>query len=113
MYNLVKRFFDIIFSLLSLLILMPFFTIIILILKFTAEGEVFFFQKRIGFKNKSFEIWKFATMIKNSPKIGSGSLTLRNDPRVLPFGKFLKKTKINELPQLINILKRRHLFHRS
>ena len=104
MYKLIKRFFDIIFSLISLLILMPFFALVILILKFTGEGEVFYFQQRIGFRNQSFEIWKFATMIKNSPKLGSGSLTLRNDPRVLPFGKFLRKTKINELPQLINIL---------
>ena len=48
-------------------------------------------------------IWKFATMLKNSSKMGTGSLTVRNDPRVLPIGRFLRKTKINELPQIINV----------
>ena len=71
----------------------------------TGENEVFYFQKRIGHKNSWFQIWKFATMVKNSSQIGTGSLTVRNDPRVLPFGKFLRKTKINELPQIVNIIK--------
>ena len=70
----------------------------------TGEGYVFYFQKRIGFKNQYFDIWKFATMLKNSPNMGTGSLTLRNDPRVTPVGKYLRKSKINELPQLINVL---------
>ena len=51
-----------------------------------------------------FSIFKFATMLKNSPNMGTGSLTTRNDPRVLPFGRFLRKTKINELPQILNVL---------
>tara|TARA_Y100000768_G_C23974489_1_gene682352 strand:+ start:1478 stop:2134 length:657 start_codon:yes stop_codon:yes gene_type:complete len=104
MYKHIKRFFDIVFSLLGLFILLIPFVIISIILKLTGEGEVFYLQQRVGFKNKNFKILKFATMIKNSPKIGTGSLTLRNDPRVLPFGKFLRKSKINELPQLINVL---------
>ena len=66
---------------------------------------MFYFQKRIGWKNKDFYIWKFATMLKNSMNIGTGSITLRNDPRVTPLGGFLRKTKINELPQIINVLK--------
>lgn len=70
----------------------------------TGEGYVFYFQKRRGFKNQYFDIWKFATMLKNSPNIGTGSITLRNDPRVTPVGKYLRKSKINELPQLINVL---------
>lgn len=70
----------------------------------TGEGYVFYFQKRIGFKNQYFDIWKFATMLKNSPNMGTGSLTLRNDPRVTPVGKYLRKSKVNELPQLINVL---------
>ena len=78
--------------------------IVIIILKCTGEGEVFYLQKRLGYQNKKFNIIKFATMIKNSPNIGTGSLTLRDDPRVLPFGKFLRKTKINELPQIFNVL---------
>lgn len=75
-----------------------------LLLKFTGEGEVFYFQKRIGYKNNYFHIWKFATMIKNSLNIGTGSITLRNDPRVTKVGKYLRLTKMNELPQLFNVL---------
>jgi lipopolysaccharide/colanic/teichoic acid biosynthesis glycosyltransferase len=71
----------------------------------TGEHYVFYFQKRIGLKNKPFHIWKFATMLKNSPSMAGGLHTTRRDPRILPLGGFLRKTKINELPQLINILK--------
>lgn len=100
-----KRFIDIILSLIAILILLPFWIPICIVLLLTGEHEVFYFQKRIGFKNKPFFIWKHATMLKNSEKMGTGLLTTRNDPRVLPFGAFLRKTKINELPQLINIFK--------
>lgn len=96
---------DVLVSLLAIILLFPFLTIIIIILRFSGEGEIFYLQKRIGYKNKSFYIWKFATMLKNSMQIGAGSITLKNDPRVTKFGKFLRKTKINELPQLLNIFK--------
>ncbi len=76
-----------------------------MILLVTGEREVFYFQKRIGYKNKPFDIWKFATMLKNSPSIGTGEITLRNDSRVTRFGKILRMTKINELPQIINVFK--------
>ncbi len=69
----------------------------------TGEHYIFYFQERIGFKNKPFKIFKFATMLKNSPNIGTGLHTTSKDPRILPMGGFLRKTKINELPQLINI----------
>ena len=105
MYLILKRFFDFIFSLIALIILSPVLLPIIILLKLTDEHEVFFFQQRIGFKNKEFSIWKFATMLKNSPNIGTGEITLRNDPRVTKMGKFLRITKINELPQIINVLK--------
>ena len=105
MYKLSKRFLDIIVSLFALIILFPLFVIVIIILRLTAEGEVFYFQERIGLNNSRFYIWKFATMLKNSMKMGSGSITLKNDYRVTKVGKFLRKTKINELPQIINILK--------
>ena len=105
MYNFFKRLLDVFVSLITLIILLPVFLPIIIILRFSAEGEVFYFQERIGFKNSKFKIWKFATMLKNSMNIGSGSITLRNDPRVTKIGSFLRKTKINELPQIINILK--------
>ena len=105
MYNLFKRILDVIVSLIALTILLPLFIPIIIILRFTAEGEIFYFQERIGLKNSRFQIWKFATMLKNSMNMGTGSITLQNDFRVTPIGKFLRKTKINELPQIINILK--------
>ena len=104
MYLFFKRVIDIILASLALFFLMPFFFVVILILLFTGEGEVFYLQERLGYLNKKFKIIKFATMIKDSPKIGTGSITLRNDPRVLPFGKFLRKSKINELPQIINVI---------
>ena len=101
---MVKRLIDLFISIVSLIILFPLLFTVIIILKFTGEGEVFYLQKRLGFLNKKFYIIKFATMQKNSPNIGSGSLTLREDPRVLPFGKILRKSKINELPQIFNVI---------
>ena len=105
MYNFFKRSLDVVVSLITLIILLPVFLPIIIILRFSAEGEVFYFQERIGFQNSKFKIWKFATMLKNSMNLGAGSITLQNDPRVTKIGSFLRKTKINELPQIINILK--------
>lgn len=105
MYAFIKRLIDIILSLIALLLLMIIFIPIIILLRLTGEGEIFYFQKRVGYKNQYFYIWKFATMLKNSPNMGTGSLTLRNDPRVTPIGRFLRKTKINELPQVFNVLK--------
>ena len=105
MYLFLKRLLDIIVSFITLIILLPLFIPIVIALKLTAEGEVFYFQERIGLNNSRFQIWKFATMLKNSMNMGTGSITLQNDFRVTPIGKFLRKTKINELPQIINILK--------
>ena len=105
MYSFLKRLLDLLVSLITLVILLPLFIPIIIALKLTAEGEVFYFQERIGLNNSRFQIWKFATMLKNSMNMGTGSITLQNDFRVTPIGKFLRKTKINELPQIINILK--------
>ena len=103
--RILNRAVDILMSLLAIVILSPLFLLIIFILRFTAEGEVFYFQERIGQNNSKFQIWKFATMMKNSMNIGSGSITLKNDFRVTKFGKILRITKINELPQLVNLLK--------
>ena len=105
MYNLFKRLLDVIVSLIALTLLLPLFILIVIILRFTAEGEIFYLQERIGLNNSRFKIWKFATMLKNSMNMGTGSITLQNDFRVTPTGKFLRKSKINELPQIINILK--------
>lgn len=104
MYKFFKRLLDIIVSIMTLIFLIPIFIPIIIILKFSAEGEVFYFQERYGISNSRFKIIKFATMLKNSMNMGSGSITLKNDFRVTKVGKFLRITKINELPQLFNIL---------
>ncbi|MDB4132533.1 sugar transferase [Amylibacter sp.] len=103
--NILQRIFDIIFCAVAIVLLSPLYVLILVILRLTGEGEIFYFQERVGRNLKVFKVIKFATMLKNSPKLGTGSITVINDKRVLPFGKFLRKTKINELPQLLNILK--------
>ena len=99
-----KRFFDFIFSSIVIIAFFPLNTIIILILLITGEREAFYKQQRIGKFGKSFGLFKFATMVKDSPNMGAGDITLKNDSRVLPFGKFLRKTKLNEFPQFLNVL---------
>ncbi|HMU08742.1 MAG TPA: sugar transferase [Ferruginibacter sp.] len=103
MYKFLKRVIDILIASVALILLSPILIPSILILLVTGEREVFYFQKRIGYKNRPFNIWKFATMVKNSPNMGTGEITLRNDPRVTPFGKILRMTKVNELPQIFNV----------
>lgn len=98
------RLLDILFSSIALLLLSPILIPVALLLRFTGEHEVFFLQDRVGKSGKTFKLYKFATMLKDSPNIGTGTVTLKDDPRVLPAGKFLRKTKINELPQLLNII---------
>ena len=97
------RFFDVVLSGLALIVLSPLLIPIVLFLKFSGEGEIFFLQERVGKNREMFKLFKFATMLKNSPSMGTGTVTMKNDPRVLPAGKFLRKTKINELPQLLNV----------
>ena len=103
LYSFIKRFFDLIFVIIVLIIISPVLIVVAIILSFTGERKVFYFQKRIGYKNKPFMIWKFATMKTNSSKMGSGFITLRND-RATKFGKILRISKINELPQIINVI---------
>ena len=98
------RVFDIILSFIAIVAFLPLGIFISLILKLTGEGEVFYLQERIGLNSKSFFIIKFVTMVKDSPNIGAKDITLKNDPRVLPIGRFLRKTKLNEFPQFINVL---------
>lgn len=102
-YKLVKRVVDIVVAVLVLILLLPLFLIVVVVLLMTGEHTVFYRQKRIGYKNKEFFIWKFATMLKDSPNMGTGSITLRGDPRVTTVGRFLRQSKINELPQVINL----------
>ncbi len=104
MYQLIKRFFDIVFATIAFIILLPIFIPVVILLLLTGEHEVFYRQDRVGYRNKIFRIWKFATMLKNSPQMGNGDMTVRNDPRITSIGKFLRQSKFNELPQVINIL---------
>lgn len=97
------RFFDVLFSGLAIIVLFPFMLPIVVLLKLTGEHDVFYRQKRIGRWGKPFYVLKFATMLRDSPNLNGGLITLKNDPRILPMGNFLRKTKINELPQLINV----------
>ena len=99
------RFFDIVLSLIALVFLIPFMLPIIIGLVLTGEHHVLYRQTRVGKDGKEFGLLKFATMVENSPNMPGGLNTLKDDPRILPMGKFLRKTKINELPQLVNILK--------
>lgn len=101
---MIQRICDISFSGLALLVLAPLLIPIAIVLRLSGEGEIFYVQQRVGKYGQLFGLLKFATMLKNSPSIGTGTVTIKDDPRVLPIGKFLRKTKINELPQLVNIL---------
>ena len=103
--NFFKRFFDFLMAMIALIIVSPILIPVVIGLVLTGEHYVFYFQKRIGFKNRLFNIWKFATMLKASPSLSGGLHTTRKDPRILPMGNFLRQTKINELPQIINIFK--------
>jgi len=105
LFSTVKRMLDLLIASIALIVLSPILVPVMIILAFTGEREVFYFQKRIGYRNRPFNIWKFATMVKNSPNLGTGEITLRNDPRVTPFGRCLRMSKINELPQIINVFK--------
>lgn len=104
MYKFSKRIFDIASASVVCIILAPIFLPIVILLRLTAEGEVFYRQERIGLNKKPFMIYKFATMLKNSSKMAGGIITINNDPRVTFMGRFLRKSKINELPQLLNII---------
>ena len=97
------RFFDILFSGMAIIVLTPFMLPIMLLLKLTGEHYIFYGQPRVGKNGEIFKVLKFATMLKDSPNMPGGTYTQKNDPRMLPMGPFLRKTKINELPQLLNI----------
>ncbi len=98
---MIKRLFDIVFSVIGIVILFPVFLFIYLCLKIT--GSAFYRGKRVGKDGKIFKIWKFRTMVENAEKLG-GPSTAGDDPRLTDIGKWLKRKKIDELPQLFNIL---------
>lgn len=100
-----QRLFDIVLSALAILVLSPLLLPLVIALRLSGEGEIFYRQRRVGIGARPFDLLKFATMLKNSPNLGAGNITVKGDPRILPMGQFLRKTKINELPQLFNILR--------
>ncbi len=100
-----KRVIDIFGSMGGILLLSPLLLIIAGVIKTTSKGPVFFKQQRVGKHGKLYNIIKFRTMINGAEKIGSGIFTNENDFRITRFGKFLRKTSLDELPQLINVLK--------
>ena len=104
MYQVFKRISDIALSSICLIILSPLLIPITIGLRLTGEGYIFYKQERVGYKNRRFFILKFATMLKDSPNMAGGVITTKKDPRITPMGGFLRKSKINELPQLVNIL---------
>ena len=99
-----QRFFDVVFSMFAIVVFAPILLVVSVVLLVVSGDGIVYRQKRVGINGEIFDIYKFVTMIKNSELQGSGTITLKNDSRVFPFGKILRKTKINELPQLFNIL---------
>ena len=118
-YKITKRFFEIIFSIIVILISFPFVLLLALLIKLSSRGPIFFKQIRIGKEKKQFECIKFRTMSQEADDMLKNLLLkdkslrkefkktqkLKNDPRITPIGKFLRKTSLDELPQFINVLK--------
>ena len=113
-YLIIKRFFDILLSLIGLVILLPIFIIIAIIIKLDSKGPVFFKHKRIGKNGKTIGVYKFRSMVINAEELikkftpeqkaeYEKNFKLDNDPRITRVGKILRKTSLDELPQLINI----------
>jgi len=99
---IIKRMFDVVFSLLGIVLLFPILLPIAILIKSESNGPIFFRQSRVGLEGKIFQIHKLRTMYVNSENIGR--ITIGNDRRITSFGKFLRKYKIDELPQLIDVL---------
>lgn len=101
----IKRIFDVTVSLAVLILLSPLWIIVAVLIKATSKGPVFFLQDRPGYKKKIFKIYKFRTMRMGSEKMIKGQEVMKDDPRVTAIGKILRRTKIDELPQVLNVLK--------
>jgi exopolysaccharide biosynthesis polyprenyl glycosylphosphotransferase len=114
-YEVIKRVIDVVCSFVGVLVLSPLFVVIAIIIKFTSKGPVFFSQKRVGRDGKEFKMYKFRSMVVNAEELKeklvaqnemSGPMfKMKDDPRVTKVGKFIRKTSIDELPQLFNVLK--------
>jgi lipopolysaccharide/colanic/teichoic acid biosynthesis glycosyltransferase len=104
MYFFLKRFFDLLISFIMLVLLLPFFILIMFLMMIFHNAYIFYIQQRLGKNNIYFGLIKFASMLKNSPNMQGGTITTRKDPRVTRMGRILRITKLNELPQIINVL---------
>ncbi|SDI94281.1 sugar transferase [Alteribacillus bidgolensis] len=103
--NYFKRLIDFTLSLIAIILLSPLFLIIAVVIKLDSKGPVLFIQERAGLNNSKFRIYKFRTMVNNADRLGSGLRTSKNDVRITKVGNILRKTSLDEIPQLINILK--------
>ncbi len=102
---MVKRAIDVLISAAGLLVFLPFGVLLVVGCRLSGDGKVFYRQRRLGFRLRPFDMLKFASMRDGSPTTGTGSLTVRDDPRVYAFGRFLRMTKLNEVPQLWNVVR--------
>ena len=115
LHSMIKRLLDITVGMILLIALSPLFSVVALIIKVTSRGPVFFAQKRVGLNKRIFKMYKFRSMIQNAEnlqkdlekynEISGPVFKIKDDPRITPFGKFIRKTSIDELPQLLNVLK--------
>ena len=101
----IKRALDIIVSAIALVVLIPVYAAVGITIKLTSPGPIFYLQRRIGFHNKPFNIIKFRSMVQDAEAAGKPQLSSDNDPRITPFGRFMRKYRIDELPQFWNVLK--------
>ncbi len=99
-----KRFFDVFLSIILLILFSPVFLVVGILIKLESSGPVIFAQKRLGKNNKIFHVYKFRSMYQNMSDISGTKRTVKNDSRVTKVGKFIRKTSIDELPQLVNVL---------
>lgn len=95
---------DLLFAVVGTIVLLPLMVPVMIGLKLTGEHDIFYIQTRVGRGGRDFGMIKFATMLKDSPNLAGGTITQKDDPRILLMGRFLRRTKINELPQLLNIM---------
>ena len=105
MFPIIKRLFDFLFALIGIILAAPIMAVAIVVLRFTGEGKIFFFQERVGYKNQPFKIYKFCTMLSAAPEQKNKTNIGKRDPRITPIGAFLRASKVDELPQLFNVLK--------
>ena len=105
MYKQFKRFCDFTVSLVALIVLSPLFAVVAIAIKLDSKGPVIFKQERLGFGGNVFLIYKFRSMCVGAEQTGTGQYSFEGDPRVTKVGRFLRATSIDELPQLLNVLK--------